>query len=235
MGPGTAIPYKRSGTPIDTCTAKNTSSLSLCTAGYAPAALLKTGEETIQIGDKKSTTVSHVPFLSGNNLLGLYWAAEPRPRVPSTAPSAQVSNLPRERQTATRGGGEGRGPKVLEILQIFSVYKSLPHRQGRARVLVPGRLSFPPSYSGAGARKEPLAGSARPGAGAAGPPHLHCGMAATARCSPRPPGAPDPAERGKRRNPRALGGCRPHWKGQRGLRALGALASDPAGRTCTRG
>lgn len=32
-------------------------------------------------------------------------------------------------------------------------------------------------------------------------------MASTVRCPPRPPGAPDPIERGKRGNPRAVAGC----------------------------
>lgn len=62
-------------------------------------------------------------------------------------------------------------------------------------------------------------------------------MAATARCPPRPPGAPDPIERGKRRNPRALGvcacGCCPAVKRRRDFSAPSAPASDPARRTCT--
>lgn len=96
---------------------------------------------------------------------------------------------------------------------------------------------FPPllfgSQSAEGPRKR-----RKPLAGAAGPPHLHCGMAATARCPPRPPGAPDPDKRGKRKNPRALAdcacGCCPAVKGRQGLSALGAPTFNPARRTCTR-
>lgn len=126
------------------------------------------------------------------------------------------------------------------------MYKSLLREEAELRFLCPRESSicFPlllESRSAEEPRKrcEPLAGSALLGAGTAGPPHPHCGMAASACCPPRPPGAPDPAERGKPGNPGALTGCACgcclSTKGRRGLRAQGAPASDPAGRTCTRG
>lgn len=82
-------------------------------------------------------------------------------------------------------------------------------------------------------RYEPLAGSARPGAGASCPPHPHFGMAARARCPPRPPGATDPTKRGKGGTPGGL--CLRLLTGLAravGLGARGAPASDPAERTC---
>lgn len=74
------------------------------------------------------------------------------------------------------------------------------------------------------------------GSGGRRPSPPHRGMASAARCPPRPPGAPDPIERGK---PGALAGCAcaccPAKKERQGLCALRAPAYGLAGGTYTRG
>ena len=107
------------------------------------------------------------------------------------------------------GSRSSGNPSNLQCIQIPSTvrrrtYNLVPHREQY--------LSFP-SHLGVGSasevrkRYEPLAGSARPGAGASCPPHPHFGMAARARCPPRPPGATDPTKRGKGGTPGTLAGC----------------------------
>lgn len=71
MGQTMAIQHNDQGRPQDTLTAKNSFSLQVCTAGYAPGTVKSVGEGTIRRWEVRRA-VCYTPSHSGNNLPGLY-------------------------------------------------------------------------------------------------------------------------------------------------------------------